>query len=452
MASEILIRQAEKMYESGIDTTDYAKLLTQPAVDVMTKKLELQKLKTEALIATMPAGVNIAKVPEELQGMVRNYLTENKAAYVEASKVVGSGIPADDPRYLEAIEKMNQIRGGFEALDASLVKIAENRKLSLDSLDSISPGATGPNEILHNKFANGEIYKELTLEGGNFYYTDASGNKINTNDYRGAMQQRTGITDSLDPLHTASIADKRNGEEFKEDWYRGKIRTSLKNSGKDGRVDFAYSGMAGEGSGQTEFIDKYIAEKHNITRESDPKEFERLYQSYKEADFSAGTELGNRLENYLVNTLRSSYDGAKVTTKGGTDVVGKFSKPEIYGAYRSKKDIDDMNEAIKNKQSFIIGFDNKKYTYNPATDKYEFGKETYSADDLRILQKIHGYKTGEDETTDEHERWLEKRKADIGKYTSKSKKYKIVAVNDDGSYIVEPSGGGARVTIPKPKP
>ena len=44
--------------------------------------------------------------------------------------------------------------------------------------------------------------------------------------------------------------------------------------------------------------------------------------------------------------------------------------------------------------------------------------------------------------------FLEKRKANIGKYTSKAKKYKIVAVNDDGSYIVEPSGGGARVTIP----
>ena len=56
MASETLIRQAEKMYGSMADTTDYAKLLTQPAVDVMTKKLEEQKNITDELISKMPAG------------------------------------------------------------------------------------------------------------------------------------------------------------------------------------------------------------------------------------------------------------------------------------------------------------------------------------------------------------------------------------------------------------
>ena len=82
MASEILIRQAEKMYGSMADTTDYVKLLTQPAIDAYKANLAEQELKTEAAIATMPAGVNIAKVPEELRGIVTNYLTENKSAYV----------------------------------------------------------------------------------------------------------------------------------------------------------------------------------------------------------------------------------------------------------------------------------------------------------------------------------------------------------------------------------
>tara|TARA_R100000501_G_C2557409_1_gene69489 strand:+ start:205 stop:351 length:147 start_codon:yes stop_codon:yes gene_type:complete len=48
MASESLIRQAEKMYQSELDTTDYANLLTAPAVKVMGDNLKLARAKLEA--------------------------------------------------------------------------------------------------------------------------------------------------------------------------------------------------------------------------------------------------------------------------------------------------------------------------------------------------------------------------------------------------------------------
>jgi hypothetical protein len=414
MASETLIRQAEKMYGSMADTTDYATMLTQPFVDEMNKNLETQRLKTEALIATMPAGVNISKVPEELQGIVTDYLTENKAAYVEASKVIGSGIKPTDPRYLEAMEKMNQIRGGFEALDANLVKLAENRKLSLDNIDNISPGAGDWNSTLQHKFGNGSIYGELTLRDGNFYYKGEDGNDVNTSDYRLATQQGTAITDNMQKWHVDSRKVGKEGYDFDKGMYRGNIKSLLKKSGKDGRVDFAFSGLYGDESGQTEFIDKWIAEKHGVTDgdeyklddgtvvKSNPAEFKRLYASLKNEDFDSKSDIGRALEDYLVNTVEESYNTG-VAVKQEQDrknnlIKYEFDKPEIYGAYRSKKDIDDMNEAIKNKQGFVIGFDNKKYIYNSGTDKYEFGEEVYSPDDLRILQKIHGYKVGEDPT------------------------------------------------------
>ena len=336
MASEILIRQAEKMYGSMADTTDYASLLTQPFVDEMNKNLEAQKLKTEALIATMPAGVNIAKVPEELRGQVTDYLTENKAAYVEASKVIASGIKATDPRYLEAMEKMNEIRGGFEALDANLVKLAENRKLSLDNKDNISLYASDGDGELQHKFANGSIYGELTLRDGSFYYKNKAGEEINSSDYALGAQQQTGIVDSMHPLQNLSVQDKRAGDEFREGYYRDVIKSNLKKAGKNGRGDFAYGGMVGDDSGQTRFINKYIAEQHGVTEEDNPKEFKRFYESYKEADFGAGTELGKRLEDYLLNTLRASYDGAKTTVTGneykpGNYIIGgREIRPETY--------------------------------------------------------------------------------------------------------------------------
>ena len=349
MASETLIRQAEKMYGSMADTTDYAKLLTQPFVDEMNKNLEAQKLKTEALIATMPAGVNIAKVPEELRGQVTSYLTENKAAYVEASKVIASGIKATDPRYLEAMEKMNEIRGGFEALDANLVKLAENRKLSLDNKDNISLFASDGDGELQHKFANGSIYGELTLRDGSFYYKNKAGEEINSSDYALGAQQQTGIVDSMHPLQNLSVQDKRAGDEFREGYYRDVIKSNLKKAGKNGRGDFAYGGMVGDDSGQTRFINKYIAEQHGVTEEDNPKEFKRFYESYKEADFGAGTELGKRLEDYLLNTLRASYDGAKTTVTGneykpGNYIIGgREIRPETFNRMY-KPHVDILNK------------------------------------------------------------------------------------------------------------
>ena len=350
MASETLIRQAEKMYGSMADTTDYAKLLTQPFVDEMNKNLETQRLKTEALIATMPAGVNISKVPEELQGVVTDYLTENKAAYVEASKVIGSGIKPTDPRYLEAMEKMNQIRGGFEALDANLVKLAENRKLSLDNIDNISPGASPWQETLQNRFANGSIYKDLTLRDGNFYYKGEGDEEINTNDYRLGPQQQTALTETMQTSHDHAIDQKYRGNKFDGRRYRGIIKANLKKAGKDGRVDFAYSGLYGDESGQTEFIDKWIDEKHGVTRESNLAEFERLYQSLKNEDFSSNTEIGRKLEDYLVNTVEDSYNGAK--TAVNKNVTKTDYGREFGGIWRNDQLVREKTTAVNNQQPF----------------------------------------------------------------------------------------------------
>tara|TARA_R100000315_G_C5233064_1_gene144118 strand:+ start:492 stop:2933 length:2442 start_codon:yes stop_codon:yes gene_type:complete len=409
MANGNLIQQAQKMYESELDTTDYAKLLTEPAVKAMGDMLKTQRVKTEALMAAMPAGVNISKVPEELRGKVTAYLTENKAAYTEAAKVVASGIKPTDQRYIDAIETMNRVRGGFEALDASLVNIAKKRKAALESRDNISAGAHDHDSILHEKWSNGSIYNDFTLEDGNFYYTDHENNKVNANDYAGAMQQSTGITDGMvaQSDRARELGNKGYSFEEEEGNFRGSINSMLKNAGKNGRVDFAYSGVYGVE--ETPFIDTYIKDRLNLQKHDDDgsgdisqAEFDKWHAYYKNEDFSAGTEMGDKLREYLIGTLRNSYDSG-VTAKEEANREArerKFDKPEIYGAYRTKKDIDDMNEAIKNRDDFVVGFDNKKYTYNPDTDKYEHGEEIYSADDLRRMQKIYGYKTGEDPTPD----------------------------------------------------
>ena len=72
-----------------------------------TKPLETMlansKAATAALTAAMPAGVPIDKVPEELRSQVTEYLTKNKKAYTDATKVIASGTNPQSQRYKVAV-------------------------------------------------------------------------------------------------------------------------------------------------------------------------------------------------------------------------------------------------------------------------------------------------------------------------------------------------------------
>ena len=53
MANQTLIAQAEKMYQSQADTTDYAKLLLDPAVTAMKENIASQKALLEDIMSKM---------------------------------------------------------------------------------------------------------------------------------------------------------------------------------------------------------------------------------------------------------------------------------------------------------------------------------------------------------------------------------------------------------------
>ena len=393
MANGNLITQAQKMYESELDTTDYAKLLTEPAVKATNDMLKVQRVKTEALMAAMPAGVNISKVPEELRGKVTEYLTKNKAAYTEAAKTVASGIKPTDQKYIDAIETMNRVRGGFEALDGSLVNIAEKRKAALESRDNISAGAHGHDSILHEKWSNGGIYNDLTLEDGNFYYINHEGNKVNTNDYAGTMQQSTGVTDAMLAQSDRARELGLKGFDFEDEKgnFRGSVNGMLKNAGKNGRVDFAYSGVYG--AENTPFIDTYIKENHP------PEEYDQWYAHYKNEDFSAGTDMGNKLRKYLLGTLKNSYDSGKAAKpKDSPNTLSFTQQQKVQKAKMIDTILLDSNVGNKNsllQMNKLIGGTANRYKIDIDGDDYviidRVGKtdselERFSTKDLKALQ------------------------------------------------------------------
>ena len=152
------------------------------------------------------------------------------------------------------------------------------------------------------------------------------------------------------------------GNKFDAKRYRGIIKTNLKNAGKDGRVDFAYSGLYGDESGQTEFIDKWIAEKHGVTDgegytmedgtvvKSNPKEFKRLYESLKNEDFSSNTEIGRKLEDYLVNTVEDSYNGAKTAVNKNDGGGGNYHDTSFgsVSKVRANNYVNKIKDSAKN--------------------------------------------------------------------------------------------------------
>ena len=281
MASESLLRRAEQMYGSELDTTDYAKLLTQPTVDVMTKNLEEQKKITDELINKMPAGISIDKIPEELRPMVTGWLTDNKAEYVKHAKVVGSGIASDDPRYLEALEGMNRIRSGFETLEADLAGLAENRKLSIENRHKKSKYSHLWQQTDHESFANGTIYGSINAngigEGGKLSYT-SNGEKKLVSDYGTFLTDGSGAV-GVDALRKEVINNAQSGIKFEDSGISNMVTALVGQLGAKGIGDLMYSNPM--------YIDEYIRLNHGgITEENDKAAYDKLYEELKDEDLT----------------------------------------------------------------------------------------------------------------------------------------------------------------------
>ena len=153
---------------------DYSEGL-QPALDDLKARLDESKLKRDTLLSQMPAGVAIEKVPEVFRGKVTDFLTQNRQQYIEASKVIASGIRPEDERYINAMNTINSVRLRFDNLSNDLELYATTRKESLNQTNA-SLGVKVSLQNDHNNLASGEMTKTLGVnEDGNITYTNDAG-------------------------------------------------------------------------------------------------------------------------------------------------------------------------------------------------------------------------------------------------------------------------------------
>lgn len=193
-------KQGINFYElgraSGASTPKNQQSGFEAFVSGATKGLEdmltASKAATAALTAAMPAGVPIDKVPEALRVKATEFLTSNKKAYADATRVVASGINPQSQRYKDAIETINGVSIKFENLSNTLEDIALKRKQALDD-PSFSPATLNIDRLTFENLQNGSLYSNMTInEDGTASYTDGNGNLKAWSDFAITKQGFTG--------------------------------------------------------------------------------------------------------------------------------------------------------------------------------------------------------------------------------------------------------------------
>jgi len=219
---------------------DYSKALDPLAKKVQTRVAQ-SKAKTEALINSMPQGVAIDKVPEELRGQVTDFLAKNKQEYVNASRVIASGIRPTDQRYIDAMATLNGVNSKFQNLSNQLEDIALKRQSSLDNRDH-SNGALRWEIGDHEDLANGDMYARFTLQDdGSFNYLSNDGKTKKWSDYSNTFQKSGVGQEAFTIIGQQAQQDGAYGNDFNEDKYKNLFRDLRQKLKTDGSRDFLFA-------------------------------------------------------------------------------------------------------------------------------------------------------------------------------------------------------------------
>ena len=395
MANQTLIRQAEKMYGSELDTTDYGSLLMQPTID----NLEKQKAITDDLISKMPAGISIDKIPEELRPAITKKIADAKTEYVKHAKVIASGIPSTDPRYLKAIDGMNRIRSGFETLDAEMIGLADKVKGSLESRDKKSKYSEKWQQVDHERFSNKGIYGSVTIgEDFKLSYMSEDGSNKFVSDYGTFLTSGIGAA-GVDALRKDVMKNAKQGFDFDESGNSNMVTTLVNELGSKGIGDLMYSNPM--------YIDKYIELNHGgVTKENNEAEYNKIYDALKKED------LTEEFTTHLLGTeekpgmLREAHNAAfrEYTPPGARDrdvdkdTGYKFSGGHTLGGFWvGPSEQRRINNSVRNKLQTIAGADGKYYVLTGDKRNYMMfdSKEQYDE-----LYKKGGSLVGEDMGTE----------------------------------------------------
>ena len=301
---------------------------------------------------------------------------------------------------------MNEIRTGFENLLGDVAHIKTFRDNALANSDSRSKSVKDSDYLFQDGILRGDAFADMSI-GSDGISIMKDGEVTNI---KNILENQI-----VDNIGSAGLSQINNevlgavvGQDTKFDYngVRNKVLGLFNTMKPNGGTAFAYDGLLGDNTSQSSFIDKYITEDRYLgikkydANGNMTKEYEDKYEELKDpANFGV---YKNEFIGHVMETMENVHNGRvdEYRAKDNRALNQKreeFDKPEIYGAYRSKKDINDMNDSITNRQGTVIGFSNRKYIYKASEDRYYYEGESYTPDEVRIDEKVHGYKTEADD-------------------------------------------------------
>ena len=375
---------------SRVRKIDYSK-----ALDPLAKKIETRvkesKAKTEALINSMPQGVAIDKVPEELRGQVTDFLAKNKQEYVDASRVIASGIRPTDQRYIDAMATLNGVNSKFQNLSNQLEDIALKRQSSLDNRDH-SNGALRWQIGDHEDLANGDMYARFTLQDdGSFNYLSNDGKTKKWSDYSNTFQKSTVGQEAFTIIGEQAQKDGAYGNDFNEDKYKNLFRNLRQKLKTDGNRDFLFSD-------ETFLLKQTGLEEKDLGSDKYKNAVNKLVN---EGNFE---ELMDKYQVHALEILEELHKGAKrdYDNRQSGRSKERDTLPVNYGVgYITKNSANILLDDIKNKRDFVslnqtktYKFDEKKQQYFEAgTDPKKYVSNKFLLATDGIWQQ--GYRIGE---------------------------------------------------------
>ena len=362
---------------------------TKPIEDMLANS----KAATAALTAAMPAGVPIEKVPEELRGQVTNFLTENKAAYKDATKVLASGINPSSERYTEAVEVINRVNSRFENLSGNLENIALERQKYLDD-PNYSPNTSRSNATIMSNLANGSLYSSMTVnEDGSWNYKDTNGESKAFKDFRIDKQGYLGqqghlaMVEHLNKNAYDINGNVKNWEGDLKDYYNLQVNQLFNTLGPKGSQDYV---MADDEFLQARYDSKKLkGTKGNFEDYKDALtqgSKEDLIEDYKQYNLSL-------LEKQLGNAVAKKQESDKNTIDENNLKMGGYSQYSDTGGdpFSGKQSFQSIPFSDKvTRRSALLNLDNVPGAHFAYRHSAEDGWQAFDLEDNSFQRNLKG--------------------------------------------------------------
>ena len=344
--------------------------LTGGLTNTIDDMIKASQLKTATLQAAMPQGIAIDKVPEELRAKATAFLTENKKAYTDASKVIASGINPQSQRYRDAIETINGVNTKFENLSTSLEGVALKRKAALDDPNGYSPSTSKEDRLTWGNLSNGDLYSGMTFnDDGTVNYTNSQGESKSFADFNVTPQSFEGQNTFL-ALNDKFTSAKYSGKSDQWSMHAGEAEVT---------VNALFQKL--KPAGQKDMMMGDISYLEKVTGfKSGTDEYENAINGILENpnDAIAG------YKQHMLKTLENNYNKQKgPKAKEGDKATGGFTGSQLPGqGYVSGETKAENRLKIDNRSTYgdYDGYYGN-YTYRPETDDYTIGE----GDDMEIL-------------------------------------------------------------------